>query len=438
MRTVSSFILWPRRAKSPAWAVGVSLGLCLLVAGSASAMTLAEALQRAAEANRDVASARRATQAAQADVLSAQVTPPPQLSVLSQAINPQNLGHGGLWSRPIDTIVRLDQPIERGHKAALRSQAAQAGQRAADADLAGTVLMQQQATAQAYWDLKLAQVQQDIAQRNAEISRESSRLAQLRLRQGDLSRLEATRLAVEAERAANELSAATQQLSEARWALARLLAWDRADAIESLDASQPWPDEAEAARVAGVTHGADVEAWLARRADVQAAQQRLNQAEAAVALAQAQKSADVTVSVQFEHNPPSGERMWGVGLAIPLGMAGRQEGPIARALVAQGDAQDALAKVRADALAERAMLSSALRTAGDRVGRAQQQLLPQALEAVKATEFARQQGAMALQDVLDARRVAHAAALDAAQAQADFAKALTRLTLIQDPQVPTP
>ena len=35
-------------------------------------------------------------------------------------------------------------------------------------------------------------------------------------------------------------------------------------------------------------------------------------------------------------------------------------------------------------------------------------------------------------------RVAHAAALDAAQAQADFAKALTRLTLIQDPQVPTP
>ena len=57
---------------------------------------------------------------------------------------------------------------------------------------------------------------------------------------------------------------------------------------------------------------------------------------------------------------------------------------------------------------------------------------------MKATEFARQQGAMALQDVLDARRVAHAAALDAAQAQADFAKALTRLTLIQDPQVPTP
>ncbi|MCH8180417.1 MAG: TolC family protein [Proteobacteria bacterium] len=443
MRTAPPFLSWSRHA---ALSAGIALGLCLLAPGTSGAMTLNEALQRVADANREVASARRAVQAAQADVQTARVTPPPQLSVLSQAINPQNMGHGGLWSRPIDTIVRLDQPIERGHKRELRSQAAQAAQRAADAELARTVLAQQQTAAQAYWDLKLAQVRRDIAQRNADISLASSKLAQERLKQGDLSRLEATRLAVEAERAASELGASEQQWQEARWALARLLSVGAAASPQTMprqadlpDASQAWPDAAQASVAASDSqdHG-DGEAWLSRRADVQAAQQRLEQADAAVALAQAQTSADVTVSVQFEHYPPTGERMWGVGLAIPLGMEGRQQGPLARALVAQADAQSALERVRADALAEQAVLRSALRTAGARAERLRQHLLPQAQDAVKATEFARWQGAMALQDVLDARRVAHTAELDTAQAQADFAKALSRLTLIQDPSVPTP
>lgn len=443
MRTALPLLTWPRRA---ALSAGITLGLCLLAPGSSGAMTLTEALQRVADANRDVLAARRAVQAAQADVQTARVTPPAQLSVLSQAINPQNMGHGGLWSRPIDTIVRLDQPIERGNKRELRAQAAEAGLRATDAELAGTVLAQQQAVASAYWDLKLAEVRRDIAQRNADISLASSKLAQERLRQGDLSRLEATRLAVEAERAASELGSSEQQWQEARWALARLLSVEQTaqpsasrSPADLPDASQPWPDEALASVPAadGKDDG-DSDAWLNQRSDVQAAQQRLSQADAAVALAQAQTSADVTVSLQFEHYPPTGERMWGVGLAIPLGMEGRQQGPLARALVAQADAQSALERVRADALAEQAVLRSALRTAGARVARLRKHLLPQAQDAVKATEFARQQGAMALQDVLDARRVAHAAELDTAQAQADFAKALSRLTLIQDPSVPTP
>ncbi len=414
----------------------------LVMAGGAGAQTatapgqswtLSAALQRAQEANRDVLTARRAVAAAEADVLTASVTPAPQLSVLSQAINPNNLGHGGPWSRPIDTIVRLDTTMERGGKQAQRERQAQAGLQASQWEQAQALRAQQLAVAQAYWDLKLAQVQHDTAVRNAQVAQESRQVAQLRRQQGDLSSLEATRLSLEAEHALNETEQTRAQLTQAQWALARLLTLDNHPEVLATD---PWPqDQAPASCEVG---DAGEGACLAQRPDVQAARQRLAQADAALGLVQAQRKADVTWSLQFEHNPPAGGHLWGVGVAIPLGMDGRQDGPERRALVAQADAQAALDQVQADAMAERGRLQASLTAASRRVERFDTQLLPQANEALKAAEFARQQGALSLQDVLDTRRLAHAAELDAAQAHADHAKALAALTLSFNPSVVTP
>ncbi len=420
------------------WLISAAASTCVQAQpGFADAgLTLQAALQRTQEANRDVLTSRRAVDAAQADVQTASVTPPSQLSLLSQSINTQNLGRGGVWSRPVDTILRLDTPWERGGKREQRELQARSGLLAAQSDQAQTLRTQQIAVAQAYWDLKLAQVQHDIAVLEAQIAQESSHVAQVRLRQGDLSSLEATRLGLESDRALNEVEQARNQLRQAQLSLAQLLAQGNDQHLLAVD---PWPDARSS--VAGIPAGRggdSDQAWLSSRDDVQAARQRLQQAQAGLALAQAQRKADVTWSVQFEHNPPSGSRLWGVGVAIPLGMDGRQDGPVARAQLAVDDAQAALEKTEADARAELERLHVSLDTAIGRIARLDGQLVPKAKEAVKAAEFARQQGALTLQDVLDTRRLAHAAELDAAQAHADHAKALAALTLISNPSVVSP
>lgn len=393
--------------------------------------TLVSVLQRVGEANRDVQAAQRSLDAARADKTGAAVTPPAQFSVLSQSIDPHNLGHGPLWNRPVDTIFRIDKTLERGGKADLRVRQADAGLAAAEQDLLDKRRTQRIAAAQAYWDLKLAQEQLAASQHNWELAQDSSHAAQLRQAQGDLSRLEATRLAVEADRAANERAQVSLQVSQAQSALAQTLALSASTAM-SLLASDPWP----------TTPLADLqlndETWLSARAEVKSAVQRAAQAQAALDLAQAQRRTDVIVSVQFEHNPEVANRMWGIGMAFPLGMDGRQDGPVTHALVAVADAQAQLDKVREAALSERAQQGMAWSTATERLQRLNQQLLPQAREALKAAEFARRQGALSLQDVLDARRALHAAELDAASAHADQAKAWTALSMASDLTAITP
>jgi cobalt-zinc-cadmium efflux system outer membrane protein len=386
--------------------------------------TLHAAWDRVDQANRELASARRTLEMARADQLTATVTPAPQLSINSVAIDPHHLGGGGLWHRQADTIVRLDQLLERGDKARLRERGAQASVSAVQLDVQDVLLQQRVLVAQAYWDLKLAQAQWDIAVRNTALAQEGSRVAQVRLAQGDIARLDATRLAVEADRAANEQALARQHLVQASQALMRVLALESTSRPVMYRAVDDWLDRAD-----GEDDDMGDEDWLIHRPDVQAAVARVEQARAQVDLAQAQRTTDVTVGLQFEHDPPAGNHLWGVGVSFPLGVSGRQDGAVAHALSAVAAAQEQLASVRAQALAERLDVRSAVLSARQRVDRLNQHVLPQAREALQAAEYARQQGAIALQDVLDARRTLHAVELDAVSAQADLAKALSVLTL---------
>lgn len=369
--------------------------------------------------------ARRAVQGARADRVSAEVTPPPQLSVNTQSINPSQMGHGGPWSRPFDTIVRLEQTLERGDKRVWRTRVADAGVAAAELELRATGRQQAAAVAEAYWQLKLAQVQAGVARDNAVLAAEGRDIALQRLARGDLSRLEATRLSVEAERAANELAHSDLQWRQARWKLRQLLALERDDSTAALVAGDPWPEvqtqppvKAEALQDA-----------VAQRPDVRAAAERVSQAEAALSLAQAQRKADVTVGVQFEHDPPVGQRLWGVGFSVPLGVADRQAGALTRAQVQLDDARAELERVTAAAFAETRALLESWDTARSRLSRIEGQLLPQARDALKVSEYARAHGALGLQDLLDARRTLHAVELEYAAAQADHAIARSLLTL---------
>lgn len=390
--------------------------------------SLSAAMARAVEAGRDVASARRALEGARADLVTAGVTPAMQLSLNTLAINPNQMGHGGLWSRPFDTILRLEQTLERGDKRAWRTKVAEAGVAAARLDVEATARLQSAAAAEAYWRLKLAQAQTEIARDNATLAAQGRDIALQRLARGDLSRLETTRLSVEADRAANELAQSELQLQQARQRLRQVLALERDDRTAALSADDPWPDDQRAVPL----DRSAIPSVVARRPEVRAAQERVAQAEAAVSLAEAQRKADVTVGVQFEHEPPVGQRLWGIGVSVPLGVADRQAGPLARALVQLDDARAEHERMLAAAQAELEGLFAMWETARNRLARIETQLLPQARDALKASEYARTHGALGLQDLLDARRTLHAVELEHVAAQADYAMARSTLALLVD------
>jgi cobalt-zinc-cadmium efflux system outer membrane protein len=172
---------------------------------------------------------------------------------------------------------------------------------------------------------------------------------------------------------------------------------------------------------------------LDKRPDVEAARQRMAAAEAARDLARAQKTRDVTVGVQYEHNmqnPPTNS--YGFGFSVPLFIWHEYEGDIARAEADFSAARIVYERTLAQAIGDADQASSALRSAEERRRRLETGLLADAERVAKAAELAYHKGAMNLMDLLDARRTLRQIQLEAATALADYAKALAAWRLQAD------
>lgn len=389
------------------------------IAPDLSRLSLADAKALWLARSREIKLARRAVEGADADRVSAGQRPNPQFSINSSSIAPRGgVGSGGVWDKQIDTVFRLDQLIERGGKRELRVRTAEARLAAARGDLEDTLRSQRMVLDQAYYDLLLAQEKRRIAEENAALFKKTVEAAERRLRAGDLSPSDVARIKVEALRSENDARQAAGDLERAQVALAYLIGAERE--AKSLHASDPWP------AVASFSMG---EVNLENRADVRAAAARVSAAESARDLAYSLRSRDVTVGVQFEHNPAAGglsppANTVGFGASFPLFLAYQYEGEIRRAEADLQAARDALERVRALAASDVAAAASAVETAAERARRFEGGLLAEAGRAARAAEFAFSRGALGVIDLLDTRRTLKATQLEAIAARADYAKAL--------------
>jgi cobalt-zinc-cadmium efflux system outer membrane protein len=382
------------------------------------AVSLATAEQRLLLANPDLQLARRAIDAARADLQTAGERPNPTLNLSSSGYDVQTgPGHGSAWRRPVDTVVELEQPLERGGKRGLRREVAQQGVRAASADFDDQLRQSTLALRQAFHDLHLAGEKLAIDREVDALQAQTLQAAERRLAAGDISQADLARLRVEAFKASNDVRQAEADTQLAGVALGYLMGCPRA---AGLDAADDWPAPA-------APDGAGEES---ARADVVAAQQRLEQAHRAVALARAAQTRDISVSVQYEHYPggvPAPERgddLVGVGVSIPLFIYHAYDGELARSLADEASADDALLRVREQAAADLAQARNALASAADQARNYREQILPQAQQAADAIEYAYAHGALPLLDLLDARRTLRSTRIEAVTAQADYAKAL--------------
>ncbi|HLX81315.1 MAG TPA: TolC family protein [Burkholderiales bacterium] len=397
----------------------------MLVLASAAAqardLTLAEAERLLTEHGRELIAARRAVESAGAQRTIAAARPNPTLSLNTASIssNP-GTGPGPLNQKRVDTILRIDQPFERGNKRELRMDAAEGLELAARGDSLDVLRLQLAQLRGAYYDLKQAEEKVSILTETAQLFSRTLAAAQIRLKAGDLAAADVAKVQVDYERAQNDARASQAELERARIALAYLIGEDRM--AMGLRASDPWPslERPDAAAV----ERAIAQATEARP-DVAAARARVAAAGKLRDLAKSQQTRDITLGAQYERYPSNiPADSVGIGISLPLFTGNDFSGDIQRAEVDRYAALDALGRVRAIAGNDIRRAASDLAAAGDRVERYDSSLLEAAQRTAQAVEFAFQRGATSVLEVLDARRTLRAVRLEALAARTDYAKAL--------------
>ena len=384
-------------------------------------LTLVEAERLLAERSRELIAARRAVESAGAMRAIAAVRPNPTLSLntLSISSNP-GTGPGPLNQKRVDTVLRIDQPFERGNKRELRMDAAEGLERAARGDSLDVLRTQLAQLRGAYYDLKQAEEKVTVLAETAQLFSRTLSAAQSRLKAGDLAAAEVAKVQVDHERAQNDARASQAELARARITLAYLIGEDRA--ADELHAADPWPGRERpdpAAVERAIAQAADT------RPDVIAAKARVAAAEKLRDLAKSQQTRDITLGAQYDHFPgaiPSNSI--GFGISLPLFTGNDFSGDIQRAEVDRYAALDALDRARAIAGNDIRRAASDLAASSDRVERYDSTLLDAAQRTAQAVEFAFQRGATSVLEVLDARRTLRAVRLEALAARTEYAKAL--------------
>jgi cobalt-zinc-cadmium efflux system outer membrane protein len=386
-------------------------------------LTLAEATTLWQEQNRELQLARTAVAGAEADVLTAGQVPNPQVSLNVTQISPWSGYGAGPWKdKKMDNVLRLDQLVERGGKRDLRIKGADARLDASRYDLDDTGRQQLLTLQLTYFDLRLAQDKRHLAGELAAAYEKSLDTGRLRLKAGDISQVELSRLQIDKSRADNDARQTQAELEQTQVALAYLLGRE-SDAAQ-LVAADNWPPLADNPLKRG-----DLE----QRPDVAAARLRVAAAEAARDLAKAQKTRDVTLGLQYEHNMQNEPtNSYGFGVSIPLFIFHEYEGDIARAEADLTTARLLYERTLAQAVGSSDQASSALRSADERLRRFATGLLADAERVAKAAELAYNRGAMNLMDLLDARRTLRLIQIETATAHADHAKALAAWRLQAD------
>ena len=319
--------------------------------------------------------------------------------------------------------MRIDQLIERGNKAELRTETARRLDGAAAEDVQEVTRQQLLALRFAYFDLLAAQEKAASAAETAALFGKTAEAAQLRLKAGDLAAADVSRIRVDVLRAQNDARGLEADLARARVNLAYLIGAESSAA--SIGAVTAWPKQ-EGATAAGVS-----DAQLEARPDVRAARARVAAADKARELAQSLRTRDVSVGLQFEHWPNRADannqgtgNSFGVAFSVPLFLRHNNEGEVARAQADWYAARDFLDRVHAQARSDASRAGGDLAAARERLTRFEGELVKEAERTANAAEFAFKNGAIGVMDLLDARRTLKAIQIDAANARADHAKSL--------------
>lgn len=381
-----------------------------------------EAENVALKHNAQIQNARAALDGAQADLITAGARPNAVMSVNASGVDKTQYQYGTRLNA-LDTIVRIDQPFERGNKRDLRlAKATDLGQ-ATVWDMHDTIRQEQFRVASAWLDLRVAEQRYQIAESNMAHADLVLEKARLRFKTGDLSGADLGRIESDHARLQAETQSAQRDRVRASALLANLLGAEMQR--EQMATRGEWPavmSHQEAEKLTG--------SLAERRPDVQAARARLSAAKQAVELARAQRTRDFSVGLQYERNNPTVVNSVGAGIAIPLFTGNDFEGDIRRSMAEMTQAEIAMLQTERTARSESLLYLQELDQANARLRSLQDQALQSAKRTDKAADIAYARGAMSTFEYLEAKRALRLAEIDAVTARADAAKAASAIRIL--------
>jgi cobalt-zinc-cadmium efflux system outer membrane protein len=382
--------------------------------------------------SRELLQSQRMLEGAQANAVLAAQKPNP---VLSLGLSSFNLNRHQANTNPtagnsfadktLNNTFQINQLFERGDKRDIRIKAAADALKASNYDVQDRLRQQSMLLAATYYDLTLAQESEQIQASNIVLYEKTLQAAQLRLKAGDIASSDVTRIRIDVLRGKNDLRQSMANHQKAQANLAYLIGKEKeADSIVAVD---DWTVIYADISDSDAGNSQSVENKLNQRADLLAADARTQQAAENRRFANALKTRDVDIGLQYQHfpgqGPAVGDNTVGAFISIPLFTNYQYQGEIARAEVDFNAAQDAKQQALALAIGDISRARADLNAAMEKVQRFDKQMLAEAQQAANAAEFAYQQGAKGVTDLLDSRRVLRALQLDAATAHADYAKA---------------
>jgi len=361
--------------------------MATLAQSSAPPLTLDEALALAELNNPLLRSARADTDASSGALMQAGARPNPQLSLLQE----------GLSGAERTSTALLNQTIELGGKRAARLDAASYRRAASLAALDARAAALQADVIAAFYGLLAAQRQLQFAEQATALAERSAGIAHKRVQAGKVPPVEATKAQVAVSAAQIEQATARRQVTVAQETLANAMG----GAV---------PRE----RIAGgdLDHIPPVEPLpqLLQRADsapaLRAAHAQTSRAQALIAVEQAKRIPDITVSAGMKRiataSAPINQAV--IGISIPLPLFDSNRGALLeathQAAKASADEDNERARVRLDL----AQTYANYENAADEARRLRTDVLPAARDALEASSRGYELGRFALLDVLDAQR----------------------------------
>ena len=374
-----------------------------------------EAENLALRHNAQIQNAQAVIEGARADIITAGARPNAVMSVNTSGVDNSQYQYG-LKMNALDTIVRVDQPFERGNKRDLRLAKANDMNQATLWDLQETIRQEKMRVLSAWLDLRVAEQRAQISEANLLHAERVSEKAKLRFKTGDLSGADLGRIEADSARLLAEAQMARRDRSRASAMLSSLLGHEMQHQL--LNTRGDWPPAMSHQDAEKLLDGS-----TEKRPDVQAARARLSAAKQAIELARAQRTRDFTVGVHYERNNPTVINSVGGGIAIPPFTGNDFEGDIRRSMAEMTQAEIAMLQTERNARSESKLLIHELDQANARLRSLHEMALQSTRRTDKAADVAYTRGAMSTFEYLDTKRIVRQAEVEAVIARAEAARA---------------
>lgn len=347
-----------------------------------AAPTLRDVLEIARRRNPDIVAAQLRVDSAHAERRIARALPNPSYT--------------GIPGTPYEYGVAL--PIDLNPARIYRTRAAGEGE--AEMELARVDVVRQVSFAvrEGFYDLLLADAEQQIAREQLDIFRQVLAGDSVRLRAGDLPQRDLVKSELEAARAEAALARADAVVRGARLALQALMGESQPDTAFTVTGALDSTPELS------VAPDSLIALALATRQDLAAAREAVSQSRSLKALALADLVPVPVVSVVYQNTPFQNGLRYAFGVTVPVPLLYWNGGERQRAAVGVASAEVTEQRVRLQIAAEVTVALGTFQSAGLLANRYAGGLLAQAAQALDRSRFAYRQGAASFIELLDAIR----------------------------------